>query len=474
MKAGYAESTPIQQNSRPMLSYRTGRLFHFLALLLLFLQTVVLTAPPLLHAQLGKPEGLYYKSWAVVIGIGNYLVAPKVPGAVEGAKAVATSLRELGFDEVIELYDQDATSKRLLQILSDYLPRKVGRQDRVVLFFAGHGATTQDMQSKELGYLVPWDAHVNNVAKAVTFDHIKEFTRRSASKHLLLVLDAGLRGWEVTAPQQLSLEGRLSPEDDTEKRAVQLLTAGGKNESIDRSTTPDSFVKVLIAGMKGAADLNKNGWVMASELGSYVKQQLESLKTDQHPQFAQLEGDGDVILVEGRKASFQLGQEPTSEADRAKAARMQYEEAFSLLQQQKSAEEALERLDRAIAYDPSFGDAYVLKSYVRLEILPNMEEALAAARAAVQHAPQNPDSYYTLGLVLEKQGHFAESERAMQQALAVNPAYPDVYFSLGTLYADHLNEPNKSVDAFRRYLELGGQSERASRAVQQASPSPGQ
>jgi hypothetical protein len=34
------------------------------------------------------------------------------------------------------------------------------------------------------------------------------------------------------------------------------------------------------------------------------------------------------------------------------------------------------------------------------------------------------------------------------------------------LYADHLNEPQKSIDAFRRYLELGGQSERATRAVQ--------
>ena len=54
----------------------------------------------------------------------------------------------------------------------------------------------------------------------------------------------------------------------------------------------------------------------------------------------------------------------------------------------------------------------------------------------------------------------------MLETLAVNPAYTDVYFSLGTLYADHLNEPQKSIDAFRRYLELGGQSERATRAVQ--------
>ena len=456
-----------------MRSHCTGRLSRSLTFVLTLCFLVSFAVAPAADAQLGKPEGLYYKSWAVVIGIENYLVAPKVPGAIEGAKAVAAALRELGFEEVIELYDKDAGSKRLMQILSDYLPRKVGRQDRVVFFFAGHGATTQDSQSKELGYLVPWDAQVNNVTKAVTFDHIKEFTRRSASKHLLLLLDAGLRGWEVTAPQQLSLEGRLSPEDDTEKRAVQVLTAGSKDEPIERAGGADPFVQALVSGMKGSADLNKNGWIMASELGAYVKQQVESASpAGPHPQFAQLEGDGDVILVEGRKASFQMGQEPTSQADRAKAARTQYEEAFALLQNQKSAEEALERLNRAIAYDPSFGDAYVLKSYVRLEILPNIEEALVAAHAAVQHAPQNPDSHYTLGLVFEKQGQFAEAERAMQQALAVNPAYTDVYFSLGTLYADHLNEPVKSVDAFRRYLELGGQSERAQRAVRPPAAPP--
>ncbi len=70
----------------------------------------------------------------------------------------------------------------------------------------------------------------------------------------------------------------------------------------------------------------------------------------------------------------------------------------------------------------------------------------------------------------EAKAQYHEAELAMQQALAVNPAYADVYFSLGVLYADHLSEPQKSVDAFRRYLELGGQSERATRAVQGSNP----
>ncbi len=417
-------------------------------------------------AQVGKPDALYYKSWAVVVGVENYLVAPKVPGALESSHAVAVALRGLGFDEVIELQDKEASSRRLLQILNDYLPRKVGRQDRVVFFFTGHAGVTQDSQSTDLGYVVPWDAQLNNPAKAITLDQLKEFSRRSASKHILMLFDANLRGWDVTAPQPLSLEGRVSPEDDTEKRSVQVLTAAGKEESVGRVPGQSSFVTALVAGLKGAADLNNNGWVMASELAAQVKQDVErETKGAQHPQFLQLEGNGDVILVEGRKEMFSVGKEPSTEADRMKEARVQYEQAFALLQQQQSAEEALERLNRAITYDPSFGDAYVLKSYIRLEVLPNLEESLAAAQAAVQHAPQNPDSHYSLALALEKKGQHQEAERAMLQTLAVNPAYTDVYFSLGALYADHLNEPQKSIDAFRRYLELGGQSERATRAV---------
>ncbi len=438
----------------------------------------VISVPPFdpsaVEAQLGKPEGLYYKSWAVVIGIEDYLLAPKLPGAVSDAKTVADALRQLGFEEVLEVYDKEATYKRLHYILSDYLPRKVGRQDRVVIFFIGHGGMTQDMQSQELGFLVPWDAQVNNASKSVTLDNLKEFSRRSMSKHTLFILDTPLRGWEVTAPQQLSLEGRAAPEEDTEKRAVQVLTAGDRGEKPTREGGKNLFVQSIVAGLRGAADSNKNGWLMASELGRYVQSEVEqATKGEQHPQFARLDGDGDTILIEGRKASFVLGQDPSTAEERTKAAKAHYEQAFTLLQQQKSAEEALERLNKALEYDPAFGDAYVLKSFVRLEVLPNLEEALAAAKKAVEYAADNPDSFYTLGLIYEKQGRYAEAEQAMLRATKVNPSYLDVYFSLGTLYADHLKNEPKAVETFRRYLELGGDHTRAKATVEKADAASG-
>lgn len=417
-------------------------------------------------AQLGKPEGLYYKSWAIVIGVENYLLAPKIPGAIDDARAVAQAFRQLGFDEVVELYDKDASARRLQQTLSDFLPRKVGRYDRLVIYFAGHAGVTQDLAGQELGYLVPWDAQVGNVSKSVTFEQLKEFSRRSASKHTLFFLNAAVRGWEVSAAQPLSLEGRLSPEDDTERRAVQVLTAGDKGESLSQENGKSLFVQVLMKGLSSAADRNKNGWLMASEVGDYVKQQIsERSHGAQHPFFVQLDGEGDMVLIEGRKADFVLGGEPQSPEERRQAAKMQYEQAALLLQTGKSSKEALERLDKALEYDPRFGDAYVLKSYVLLEVLPNLADALTAAKLAVEFAPKNPDSQYTLGLVYEKRGQYTEAERAMREALVVNPNYVDVYFSLGVLYADQIKDQRKSVEAFTRYLELGGNHARARAAV---------
>ena len=263
-------------------------------------------ALPTAHAQLGKPDGLYYKSWAIVIGIENYLVAPPIQGTVNDAKQVAQAFRKLGFDEVIEIYEKDAVSRRLHQVLNDILPRKVGRMDRLVIFFAGHAGAAPDLEGEDRSYLVPLDAQINNPAKAVTVEHLKEFTRRSASKHTLLILDAPVFGWEMTAVQPLSLEGRLEPEDEMDRRAVQVISAAGKGESSIRSEGKSLFVQALLAGFAGAADMDHNGWLMASELGTYLTQQVREVsKGTQHPTSVRIDGDGDTVLIEGRKAMIE-------------------------------------------------------------------------------------------------------------------------------------------------------------------------
>lgn len=401
-------------------------------------------------ADIAAPDALYDKSRALVVAIEQYPQGRSVFGAVEEAKQVGQALRQLGFDDVTELYNKDATARRLHQALLDLFAKKVDRSGRVVLFFVGQTGTTRDAKGRDMGYLVPADAQANNVAKFLTVETIKEFTKRSPSKHTLLVVDAPFRAWEATGGKPTSAE--------PDARVVQLIAAAARDDKAGKGAGKSAFVQALITGLSEAADLNQNGWLTASELGAYVKQQVEAISL-------RIEGDGDMVLLQ-RKATPVL--ETQQRPNDREAAKSEHEQAVALLQGGKYAEEALARVNRAIEYDPTFAEAYMLKSYLRLELLPQLDEALAAGQQAVKYAPDNPEAFYTLGQVHEKMGHYKDAEQAFVQAAKLNPENPDVYLSLGILYEDQLNDPSKSVEAFRRYLELGGVHARARAAVSQA------
>ena len=89
---------------------------------------------------------LYDRLWAVVVGIDTYPnlgEAYQLERAVRDAGAVARVLREgYGFDEVMELYDADATEDRLNDVLKGTL-RQTGQDDAVLVYFAGHGYTEE-------------------------------------------------------------------------------------------------------------------------------------------------------------------------------------------------------------------------------------------------------------------------------------------------------------------------------------------
>ena len=104
----------------------------------------------------------------------------------------------------------------------------------------------------------------------MTFEQLKEFSHRSASKHTLFVFDTAVRGWEASAAQALSLEGRSAPEDDTEKRAVQVLTAADKGEAAVRTQDRSVFVLALIKALTGEGDIAK--WVADGVRGRAVHQ----------------------------------------------------------------------------------------------------------------------------------------------------------------------------------------------------------
>jgi uncharacterized caspase-like protein len=83
-------------------------------------------------------------SWAVVIGINAYQ-HPEIPAlsyAVNDARSVAAALRGLGSaaERIFLLTDTQATRQGIETVLYDRL-RAAGTNDRLFVFFAGHGET---------------------------------------------------------------------------------------------------------------------------------------------------------------------------------------------------------------------------------------------------------------------------------------------------------------------------------------------
>jgi len=253
----------------------------------------------------GQPLYLYKDYHAIVIGISDYEHWPSLPNAVKDAEEVATKLKEAGF-KVRLISNPDS---RELKSTLTYIARQLGKEKNraLLLYFAGHGETTELADGTELGFIVPKDCPLQNVdpfgfdSKAVSMRDIETLALRVKSKHMLMLFDSCFSG-------SLFALARAAPTDITEKSAYpvrQFITAGGADETVpDRSI----FKVCLFRGLEGEADYNRDNYVTGSELGMYLQTKVVNYtRGAQHPQYGKINNPyldrGDFIFVpKGLKA----------------------------------------------------------------------------------------------------------------------------------------------------------------------------
>jgi uncharacterized caspase-like protein len=117
------------------------------------------------------------------------------------------------------------------RLLGDELPRRVKKSDRVVVFFAGHGAT-RELGDRDMGYLVPVDGDLNNLhSSSISMREITDFADLIDARHVLFLLDACYGGLAlrdtVVVPKRPGYVAEL-----VRKPVKQVITAGGKNERV--------------------------------------------------------------------------------------------------------------------------------------------------------------------------------------------------------------------------------------------------
>ena len=251
---------------------------------------------------------LYANSWALVIGINAYQkVTPRLNYAVADAKAVAEALPSLGFprQNIRLLLDGDATKSRIEDALYNEFST-MGREDRLFVYFAGHGDTLTIRDGEE-GYFLPVDADRTRLpTTAILMEDMRRIGRRVNAKHVLFVMDACFSGFSMTreAPRATTdafLVAALS------EPVVQVVTAGRKGEKAIEREGHGLFTKSLLDGLRGNA-VDERGVITASRLGDWVESRVtRDSEGKMHPQYGKLDGEGQFVFL---RAGAQLAALP--------------------------------------------------------------------------------------------------------------------------------------------------------------------
>ncbi|MDG2197280.1 MAG: pentapeptide repeat-containing protein, partial [SAR324 cluster bacterium] len=250
---------------------------------------------------------IYEESHALIIGVSDYTNGwSKLAGVKEDVIEVQRALEDNGF-EVQLLEDPD--KQQLEATIEDFIFEKgADPENRLLIYYAGHGHTKTLGYGGEMGYLVPADAPLPKKGRDIAFQRsvmsmqrIEEVAKNTSAKHVLFMFDACFAG-------SVFLATRAAPsyiEVFTEEPVRQFITSGSADQEV-----PDNsiFRRAFVDALAGSADFDKDGYLTGSELGTYIqKRTAEDWKGELTPQYGKLQdpnlNKGDFVFKIGKSAN---------------------------------------------------------------------------------------------------------------------------------------------------------------------------
>jgi hypothetical protein len=236
--------------------------------------------------------------FAVVIGINKYKNLPSLKYAVNDAREFYRYLVEVNQvpkDHIWLLLDENATLEKLKSTLGTLLRQNAGKDDTVIIFLAGHGATDRDPSSPDGDglekYILPHNADPKDLyATAMPMSEVARIFQRISSERLVFIGDtcySGASGGRtiLAGGARANVSGAFLERLSQGKGRV-ILTASDANEvSAEKDELKHGvFTYYLLEGLRGKADLDGDGAITIDELYRYVFMKVpKATGQNQHP-----------------------------------------------------------------------------------------------------------------------------------------------------------------------------------------------
>ena len=179
------------------------------------------------------------KRVALVIGNNDYKNVPKLQKAVNDARTMGDTLKQLGFSVMVaENQTRQAFSQTLLQFDATIQPG-----DTAFFFFAGHG-----FEIAGQNFLLPTDVPAATAGQeelvrdaSILADRVVERLQRRGARTAILVFDACRNNpFERTGTRAVAGGGGLAPMTQLPEGVFSIFSAGPRQTALDRLSNDDA------------------------------------------------------------------------------------------------------------------------------------------------------------------------------------------------------------------------------------------
>ena len=233
--------------------------------------------------QLPKANGKVPQSHAIgiAIGVGAFRdsTMPGVKFAAHDAEVMGGYFqRILGIpsQQVNVVIDNNALKDDLIDVFEQWLPKQSTSQQTAYIYISGRAIVDQETGAISL---LPYDGSITTASRVFSLARLQRALTRTSLKQAVLMLDLSLEPAPGSVPAH-PVPPQWSPQGHEGDKDRLLMMVGNSVVQEAQAYHPGQhglFTYFLLKGLRGAADLDKNGTVLSGELCAYVHGQVASI-----------------------------------------------------------------------------------------------------------------------------------------------------------------------------------------------------
>jgi tetratricopeptide (TPR) repeat protein len=353
------------------------------------------------------------KSYALVVGVGDYNHYTKLSAPARDAEQVRNFLRdEAQFDRVITLTDEKATRARIESLMEYILPQLVQSNDRFLFYFSGHGITRNVGASKR-GYLILKSSQRDRWDEMVDMPRMREWAENFGNaRHVLFLLDACFSGL-AAAERKVGFDRTNQTIQRLMQPASHIVTAGVEGEESFIFNEKSLFTGAFLAAARGSLASPNDGVISLSEMMVQINRILDAKRAELNEKF-KMTPRSYYSRIENNAGEF-------------------FFLPNSIPRSNNPAPSVSAALERKSDIDPASVQAYVSRGIGYSE-KNDFDDAIAEYSKAIRLDPKYTLAFYNRGNAYRANKDYDRAIADYTEAIRIDPKYAAAFQNRGEAY----------------------------------------